>query len=252
MSRKAREKSSTGIYHVILRGINGQIIFKDNEDYKKLIQTINEYKEISGYEIYAFCLMNNHIHLLMKEGKENLGIVFRRIGASYVYWYNRKYKRRGHLFQDRYKSEPVEDDKYFLTVLRYIHQNPIKAGIETNISKYPWSSYNEYLGKENICDIKFALDFFADEKKRAVDLFKKFNSEENDDKCFEYEKDGRIDDIEAAKLIEKTAKVENPNQVQNCEKEKRDKIIKELKNGGLSIRQIERLTGISFAVIRRI
>ncbi|MBE6083282.1 MULTISPECIES: transposase [Tissierellales] len=252
MSRKAREKSSTGIYHVILRGINGQIIFKDNEDYKKLIQTINEYKEISGYEIYAFCLMNNHIHLLMKEGKEDLGIVFRRIGASYVYWYNRKYKRRGHLFQDRYKSEPVEDDKYFLTVLRYIHQNPIKAGIETNISKYPWSSYNEYLGKENICDIKFALDFFADEKKRAVDLFKKFNSEENDDKCFEYEKDGRIDDIEAAKLIEKTAKVENPNQVQNCEKEKRDKIIKELKNGGLSIRQIERLTGISFAVIRRI
>ena len=252
MSRKAREKSSTGIYHVILRGINGQIIFKDNEDYKKLIQTINEYKEISGYEIYAFCLMNNHIHLLMKEGKEDLGIVFRRIGASYVYWYNRKYKRRGHLFQDRYKREPVEDDKYFLTVLRYIHQNPIKAGIETNISKYPWSSYNEYLGKENICDIKFALDFFADEKKRAVDLFKKFNSEENDDKCFEYEKDGRIDDIEAAKLIEKTAKVENPNQVQNCEKEKRDKIIKELKNGGLSIRQIERLTGISFAVIRRI
>ena len=252
MSRKAREKSSTGIYHVILRGINGQVIFKDNEDYKKLIQTINEYKEISGYEIYAFCLMNNHIHLLMKEGKEDLGIVFRRIGASYVYWYNKKYKRRGHLFQDRYKSEPVEDDKYFLTVLRYIHQNPIKAGIETNISKYPWSSYNEYLGKENICDIKFALDFFADEKKRAVDLFKKFNSEENDDKCFEYEKDGRIDDIEAAKLIEKTAKVENPNQIQNCEKEKRDKIIKELKNGGLSIRQIERLTGISFAVIRRI
>lgn len=59
-----------------------------------------------------------------------------------------------------------------MTVLRYIHQNPIKAGIETNISKYPWSSYNEYLGKENICDIKFALDFFADEKKRAVDLFK--------------------------------------------------------------------------------
>jgi len=252
MSRKAREKSSTGIYHVILRGINGQIIFKDNEDYKKLIQTINEYKEISGYEIYAFCLMNNHIHLLMKEGKEDLGIVFRRIGASYVYWYNKKYKRRGHLFQDRYKSEPVEDDEYFLTVLRYIHQNPIKAGIETNISKYPWSSYNEYLGKENICDIKFALDFFADEKKRAVDLFKKFNSEENDDKCFEYEKDGRIDDIEAAKLIEKTAKVENPNQIQNCEKEKRDKIIKELKNSGLSIRQIERLTGISFAVIRRI
>ena len=86
--------------------------------------------------------MSNHIHLLIEEGREDLGIVFRRIGARYVYWYNRKYKRSGHLFQDRYKSEAVKNDKYLLTVLRYIHQNPIKAGIENDIRKYPWSSYN--------------------------------------------------------------------------------------------------------------
>lgn len=250
MPRRAREKSSTGIYHVMLRGINGQIIFKDNEDYDKLIQTISQYKEVCGYEIYSFCLMTNHIHLLIKEGKEDLGIVFRRIGASYVYWYNWKYRRSGHLFQDRYKSEEVEDDKYFLTVLRYIHQNPVKAGIEYDIAKYPWSSYSEYLGNNGICDTKFVLGFFADNKKRAVELFQKFNSEENDDNCLEYEESIKIDDIEATEIIIKIAGVENTSQIQNFEKEERDKVIKELKDNGLSIRQIERLTGISFGVIR--
>ena len=99
MPRKAREKSSTGIYHVVLRGIKRQIIFEDDEDDQKLGATLQECREKSGYEIYAYCLMSNHIHLLLKEGHESLGAVFRRLGASYVYWYNRKYNRRGHLFQ---------------------------------------------------------------------------------------------------------------------------------------------------------
>lgn len=137
MPRSARNKSSTGIYHIILRGINKQRIFEDNEDNRKFLETIKTHQETSEYQIYAYCLMSNHVHLLMKEGNENLGMAFRRIGASYVYWYNWKYNRRGHLFQDRYRSEAVETDEYFLTVLRYIHQNPIKAGITKEIHSYP-------------------------------------------------------------------------------------------------------------------
>ncbi len=182
MPRKAREKSSTGIYHVMLRGINGQIIFEDNEDYEKMIQVIKEYKEVCGYEINAFCLMSNHVHLLIKEGKEVLGIIFRRIGSKFVYWYNLKYRRSGHLFQDRFKSEEVEDDKYFLSVLRYIHQNPIKAGIVDNIRSYPWSSYKEYFNRNGICDIGFGLSLFSENEKRAKELLDEFNHFENDDK----------------------------------------------------------------------
>ncbi len=252
MPRRPREKSSTGIYHVMLRGINKQRIFEDKEDYEKMLQTLKEYKEKCGYEVYGFCLMSNHIHILMKEGEEELGKVFRRIGASYVYWYNWKYKRSGSLFQGRYRSEPVENDSYFLTVLRYIHQNPLKARIEKEITKYPWSSYNEYLEGEGFCDTKFALSLFSTDKKSAVTLFEEFNAEENSDKCLEYEEIVRIDDKEAEKIIKKTAKVSNTSEIQNLEKEKRDKIIKKLKKRGLSIRQIERLTGISFGVIRRI
>ncbi|WP_311135817.1 transposase [Acetobacterium paludosum] len=76
------------------------------EDYQKFLDTIKDYQEISGYEIYGYCLMTNHVHLLVKEGKEDLGPIFKRIGASYVYWYNWKCNRSGHLFQDRFKSEP--------------------------------------------------------------------------------------------------------------------------------------------------
>ena len=251
MPRKSREKSDTGIYHVMLRGINGQIIFEDKEDYEKLIQVIEEYKKICEYEIYAYCLMSNHIHLLMKEGKEDLGIVFRRIGASYVYWYNGKYSRTGHLFQDRYKSEVVENDQYFLTVLRYIHQNPTKAGIENNIGKYFWSSYNEYLGKHGICNTKFALGFFGEDERKAVEEFKKFNYEESYDKCLEYEKSLRIDDREASKMIMELFGIKDTTEIQKFEKDKRDNSIQKLKDIGLSIRQIERLTGISFSIIRR-
>jgi REP element-mobilizing transposase RayT len=88
MPRGARKKSTTGIYHVVLRGINKQRIFEDSQDYRKFLETIKTNKDKSGYTLYAYCLMSNHIHLLIKEGTEFLGNTFRRIGASFVYWYN--------------------------------------------------------------------------------------------------------------------------------------------------------------------
>ena len=145
MPRTPRQKSESGIYHIMLRGINQQVIFEDDEDYEKFIETLKAYKEISGYKIFAYCLMSNHIHILLKVGKESVDKILKRIASSYVYWYNWKYYRRGHLFQDRFKSEPVEDEGYLLTVIRYIHQNPIKANIVRNIESYEYSSYSEYI-----------------------------------------------------------------------------------------------------------
>ncbi len=106
----------------MLRGINRQQIFEDKEDMQRFIETLLRYREQCEYVVYAYCLMGNHVHILLKEGKEDLTLILKRIAGSYVYWYNWKYRRIGHLFQDRFKSEPVDDDGYFLTVLRYIHQ----------------------------------------------------------------------------------------------------------------------------------
>lgn len=95
MPRCAREKSESGIYHIIMRGINRQSIFEDEEDYFQYLNTIQRYKEKCGYQIYAYCLMGNHVHLLLKIGQEPLEQVMRRLCGSYVYWYNNKYQRIG-------------------------------------------------------------------------------------------------------------------------------------------------------------
>jgi putative transposase len=130
--REARKKSVSGVYHIILRGANKQEIFHDDEDRIKFLDTLRKYKHQSEMKIYAWCLMSNHVHLLLREGTESISVTMKRIGVSYALYYNYKYLTTGHLFQDRFKSENVESTDYLLTVTRYIHQNPVKANIVTN------------------------------------------------------------------------------------------------------------------------
>ena len=250
MAREARKKSRSGIYHVMLRGINHHTIFEDEEDFQKYLQTLKEYQDKLEYIIYAYCLMDNHIHLLMKEGSEELGKIFQTIGASFVYWYNWKYERRGHLFQGRYKSEIVENDEYFLTAVRYIHQNPLKAGIAEKIEDYKWSSYSEYIGKPNICNTDICLDMLSTNREKAIELFKEYNSKDNQDLCLDYDKGLRLNDSEAREIIKNIANSNNPSEVMDFDKEKRERVIKSCRKAGLSIRQISRLTGISIGIVR--
>lgn len=248
MPRKPRQKSETGIYHIMLRGINQQVIFEDEEDYMKFIERLKEYKAVSGYKIFAYCLMSNHIHILIKVEKEDLDLIMKRIAGSYVYWYNWKYYRKGHLFQDRFKSEPVESDSDFLTVLRYIHRNPVKSGIVKEIDKYAFSSYNKYILEENdLVDTEFALSISGKEE------FVRFSKEENDDNCLDIdEKKFRLSDKDAKEIIKKISKCNNTTEFQELSQELRNKYIAKLKQKGLSIRQICRLTGVSFAIVRNI
>ena len=244
MPRQARRNSESGIYHIMLRGINQQQIFEDEEDGFRFLETLSKYKEQCGYEIYAYCLMGNHVHILLKEGKENLTLVLKRIAGSYVYWYNWKYRRCGHLFQDRFKSEPVEDDAYFLTVIRYIHQNPIKAGICKNIDGYKFSSYNEYINKPNLVNVNFCLGIIDKEQ------FIEFNNEFNDDICLDIrDNDFRLTDDEALKIIWKICKCKSVSDFQKLDKIKRNYYIEKLYKHGLSIRQISRLTGLSRKIV---
>lgn len=138
MPRRARVKSSTGIYHIMLRGIDKRDIFLEDEDKVKFSENVRKAKEIGQFEIYGYCLMDNHVHLLLKENEE-IGTSIKRITVGYVGWHNKKYDRVGHLFQNRYLSESVTTEEYLLIVLRYIHQNPVKAKLVSNISEYRWS-----------------------------------------------------------------------------------------------------------------
>lgn len=247
MPRQARKKSASGIYHVMLRGINKQQIFEDEEDCDKFLWVLKETKAVSEYKLYAYCLMGNHIHLLIKEEKEPLEQIFKRIGGKFVYWYNIKYQRVGHLFQDRFKSEPVEDDAYFFTVLRYIHQNPVKAEICKNIEDYEYSSYREYIDRNWIVDTDFVLDIMP------LEEFVSYNHKENTDKCLEIEDKQitRLTDEQAQYIIELCSGCKNATEFQKLSKTDRDKYLEEFKNKGLSIRQASRLTGVSVALVRK-
>jgi len=239
---------------VVLRGINKQTIFEDEEDNEMFLVTVNQYRKQSGYLLLAYCLMGNHIHLLMKTGSEELGQIFRRIGASYVYWYNRKYERTGHLFQDRYKSEAVETDAYLFAVLRYVHQNPLKAGLVKNLEDYPYSSFAEYLGlnDENYVDKDFVLSLFHEDRAQAIVDFREYNELITDEKFLDISDRKYISDKTAIELIKKKYSVSSSLELQGFESKKREKCIRFLLDKGLSVRQISRLTGITRYVIQKI
>ena len=153
MARQIRKKSGTGIYHIMLRGINRQDIFEGDDDYlhmTMILRGMTERFDEHGVKLpplctfYAYCLMSNHVHLLLQEREEDISNVVKRVGVTYAHYFNKKYDRSGHLFQDRFRSEPVDSIEYFITLLRYIHQNPVKAGIVENVVDYQWSSWKEY------------------------------------------------------------------------------------------------------------
>ena len=130
MSRLARIISPTGLYHIVFRGVNKQHIFEEDTDYLKLMQILEELKKEEEFKLHAYCFMSNHVHLLLKEKNAgDISQIMKRLLTKYVMFFNKKYQRSGALIANRYKSQPVEIDEYFLSVIRYIHQNPLKAGL---------------------------------------------------------------------------------------------------------------------------
>ncbi len=250
MPRQARKQSSTGIYHIMLRGINRQQILEDEEDNKKFLEILKDYKKISGYKLYAYCLMGNHLHMIIKVEKEALEQIFKRICGRYAYWYNVKYRRAGHLFQDRFKSEPIEDECYFLSVLRYIHQNPLKAGLVDAIKDYVYSSYHCYIEprKYQLVDVDFAMDMMN------IKEFAEYQNKINVDKHLEIAEQiltPRLTDEQAKEIINRISECKNVSDYQRMEINVRNSYIGRLRKEGVSVRQISRLTGVSKGVVER-
>ena len=246
MPRKARVISKTKIYHIILQGINQQIIFEDEDDFQYFLEVLSKCKELCGYKIFAYCLMSNHIHLLMEEGTEPLATIFKRICDRFIYWYNRKYERIGPLFQGRFRSEPVETESYFLTVVRYIFQNPVKAGVVSAVHQYKWCNYPAYCGKNDFTDTNKVLSYFS-----ATKDFISYINAESSEECLDIpsKKSTYITDEIGQKIVEKISGCSNTSEFQKLERNIRNLYIKELRKAGLSIRQISRLTGISKSVV---
>ncbi|RSD28441.1 REP-associated tyrosine transposase [Mesobacillus subterraneus] len=255
MPRKARMKSRNGIYHVMLRGANRQEIFHDDADNVKFLEVFKKYKEQSGMNVYAWCLMNNHVHLLVKEGDEELAVTMKRIGVSYAAYYNLKYKTTGHLFQDRFRSENVESRSYFLTVVRYIHQNPVKAGMVERVADWRWSSSVEYYGqkRDSLLDQEKVLQMLDEDPEAASEKFKEFNEQANEDECMD-------EGTKRRKLTDDEAREEIRNEIGNIEiahvkslpQAQREDALRKVKPiEGLSLRQSARIFGLPVSLIRK-
>jgi putative transposase len=204
MPRQSRRLSKSKIYHVMERGNEKKAIFLDDEDKQRFMTILSLKNENNGYSVYAYCLMDNHVHLVIDERQDSVSRIMKSINISYAGYFNRKYSRVGHLFQDRFKSEPVEDDRYLLAVIRYIHQNPVKAGIVKHAKNYKWSSYCEYLGENDeqgkIIDRKYILEMFHSDEEKAVKLFVEFMGKQDKNQFLDIEEE-EINHSEALKII---------------------------------------------------
>jgi len=189
--------------------------------------------------------MNNHVHLLLKDGNESTSDVMKKIGVSYVFYFNQKYSRIGHLFQDRFRSEAVEDDKYLLTVTRYIHQNPVKIGLPIDC----WTSYNDYVDDTGTVDTSLILKSFSENKKEAIRLFVDYMNKINDDICLEVQEKNRLSDTEAMNFVKKTCGINTCHDLQYFDAKRRNEFLSYLKESGISIRQIARITGLNRGVV---
>ncbi len=256
MPRMARKVSSTKVYHIIFRGNDKQDIFFDSQDYKKYLKEITVTKEKYQYEILAYCLMSNHAHLIVFDKNDNLSKAMQSLAVAYSSYFSKKYDKVGHLFQNRFHSRNVETKEYLLQLCRYIHQNPVKAKIDT-VDNYKWSSYKEYINldlDERITNINTILPMFGNNKQEAIRNFEIFHRKEIDDNTqdAEFEIVDKLTDEELKHILEKMLNIKDALEIKRYSVDIRDKKIKKLKDiQGASRAQIARVTGLNRKIVER-
>jgi putative transposase len=180
MARKPRIEFEGAFYHVITRGNQRQKVFKDKDDFLKYLEILSNYKIRYKYFLYAFVLMNNHLHLLIETQEILLSKILQGINQSYTTYFNRKYKTVGHLFQGRYKAILCDRDEYLLSLVKYIHSNPVRAKIVKTPDEYQWSSHHSYTKRTDrvtMVDTDQVLRMFSEDKQRARKLYSAYISD---------------------------------------------------------------------------
>ena len=256
MSRLARSNSKirTNTYHILLRGINKQDIFIDKYDKDKFTKYLFETKEKYNYSIYSYVIMNNHVHLNIYDKEDSMSKIIHKLCTSYGMYFNKKYERVGHIFQNRFKSIGIDTEEYLLNLVRYIHRNPEKDGI-SKLNKYKWSSYNEYINNSKfITDIDFILDLFDEDRKKAIEKFVQYNQlVDRLHSDAEYEFESRLSDEDANYCIKRILNIKNILEIQNYKKAKKCEMIYKISQiAGISSSQMVRLLGMSKRTIQRI
>ena len=263
MPRQNRILSPTHIYHVMVRGNSGRDIFLDEDDKQKLLKILISKKKENEFILYAYCLMDNHFHLVLKEHKDNISHIMKRINTTYVVYFNKKYQLDGHLFQNRFKSEIVETDDYLLALIRYVHNNPLKARLVDFPLDYQWSSYSSYVDfqQKDIVYTEDILTLFSEYLSQARSQFIDFSQEEEGKYDFlEYKEHERyekeLDTYSKIKYFRDQFLKRNKLSLNSLSERKnkpvRDKLIRELRDRSVySDREIADFLNIDRGMVHR-
>ena len=177
MARQLRIEFEGAFYHITSRGnLRGDVFFED-KDRETFLEILTKTKERYSYLLHAYALMDNHYHLLIETPKANISRIMQNVNTSYTVYINRRYPRSGHLFQGRFKGIIVDKDEYLVTLSRYIHLNPVRAGMVKNPEEYKWTSYRAYMdksGKQRAVDTSDTLTVFSENKGKAKEKYRTF------------------------------------------------------------------------------
>ncbi len=243
MSASPRVFSEYGYLHVYTRGNGKQAIFENRGDYIYYLQLLKRFSSETNVKICAFCLMENHTHLIIYDPEHNMPQFMKQLDLAYTVYFNRKYGRSGHLFDGRYKSLPIESEEYLLTVFRYVLNNPRQANI-CSAADYPWNSYSRYGASDSFVDTSVFCEMIGDREKYEAFIAAKYED------CPELENIVH-DDEWGRSVIRECLHLESGALIQSYDWKTRNAALRLLKEKGLSIRQIERLTGINRSTIQR-
>lgn len=244
MTRTARENSESGVYHVIIKGDGGMDIFHDDRDRFAFLATLDDLLIESRISLFAWCLMSNHVHLLIEDPGQQMGRFMQRLCTSYAKRFNTIAGRTGSVFQDRYFSVPIKTEEQLIRCVLYIHDNPLK-GMGIHPKYYFWCSYREYIGTpERIApDLVLSLLDGADGFKAATGDMRL--------KTYYVKQGSKVADDELDCAVRSVLGDMDPATIKNKPKAERTRLIKALKAAGLTFKQIQRKTGMGEKTIMR-
>lgn len=248
MARAARQKAESGFYHIMLRGAGKQCLFEDDADRCEFLRLMGMSARKTGVDILAWCLMDNHVHIVISDPADAMSECLHALAGTYAAYFNGRTAHVGHVFQDRFKSKPIEDAAYLLEAVRYVHNNPAEAGVCAAMD-YRWSSYREYLGRTScgatpegpFADTSLILDMLG-----GIEKFVSFHEKEAAPDARRYSEPGRtrMSDDAALETARKELGSDALQTLKQLGSDERRPLLRRLHAAGLSIRQIERVTGI--------
>ena len=256
MPRQARQRSEKGIHHIVVQGKRGGSVFALAEDKELYLDTVLKYRDKTGMGLYAFCILDNHAHLVLRETEEeDVSSFMRRVGVSFAYWFRKQHSAQNQMaeiFRGRYMSETLDSEQEVLETVRYIHQEPVRLGLVSRMEEYFWSSYRLYLKPGRMIDRRLVMDSLHFSGGYTEYMQAETSGHFLEEVPMKY---GRTEE-EARAIVQRCmeeAQIGSLEEFATMDEEAQKEFLRVLRfREEISIQQISRITGVNRGIIQRL